>query len=227
MSGFKNLKHIIHFKVMKRGCLLLTFCLTILCIAIFNDICAATGIYSYQDDKGTWHFTNVPTDPRYSSRTTEYADYPVKKTKRTNHPYNSSFSRQISHKKLVPIINNNAEKYNLDPELIKAVIKVESNGRIDVRSSKGAMGLMQLMPDTARALGIRNPFDPAENITGGSRYLRTMLETFNGDMLMALAAYNAGPAAVQKYKGIPPYPETIQYVEKVLMEWYRNLKKKR
>ena len=214
-------------EVMNKGLILLTFSLIISCLVISTDNGSASGIYSYQDEKGTWHFTNVPSDPRYGTETVAYKEKRGQTVKKRTKSYKFFSSTNLSNKKLVPIINNNAQKYNLDPELIKAVIKVESNGRINAKSSKGAMGLMQLMPSTAKELGVSNPFDPDENITGGSCYLRTMLETFNGDMLKALAAYNAGPTAVQKYQGIPPYPETIQYVEKVLMEWYGNLKNKR
>ncbi len=200
-------------------------CLITLIVIAFAADCLASGIYSYQDEKGTWHFTNVPSDPRYSARETGHMSRKTRKRKKRHLKYRRpAFSKQISHKKLLPIINSTANRYNLDPELIKAVIKVESNCMVNARSSRGAMGLMQLMPSTARKLGIKDPFDPVENIKGGSLYLRTMLETFNGDLLRALAAYNAGPAAVQRYNGIPPYPETIQYVEKVLNEWYRNLK---
>ena len=114
-----------------------------------------------------------------------------------------------------------SKKHNLDPELVKAVIKQESNfNRRDV-SCKGAQGLMQLMPETSRGLGVADAFDPYENIHGGTRYLRLMLENFNGDLSKALAAYNAGPEAVRKYGRIPPYRETQDYVRKVLR--YYNL----
>ena len=113
-------------------------------------------------------------------------------------------------------IRSASTKHQLDPELIKAVIKQESNFNREDVSSKGAGGLMQLMPETAKGLGVEDVFDPWENIHGGTRYLRMMLEDFHGDLAKALAAYNAGPAAVKKYGKIPPYAETQGYVRSVL-----------
>jgi soluble lytic murein transglycosylase-like protein len=113
-------------------------------------------------------------------------------------------------------IKNASEKHQMDPDLIKAVIKQESNFNPADVSNKGAIGLMQLMPETARGLGVQNAFDPYENIHAGTRFLRIMLENFNGDLEKALAAYNAGPGAVRKYGAIPPYKETQNYVRKVL-----------
>ena len=122
--------------------------------------------------------------------------------------------------KLLPhlesVIRPAADKYRLDPNLVAAVIWTESSGDPNAVSKKGAQGLMQLMPETARELGVQRVLDPAENIDGGSRYLRRMLDAHDGDLSLALAAYNAGPTAVARYGGIPPYPETQNYVDKVL-----------
>jgi len=114
------------------------------------------------------------------------------------------------------LIQEAAKKFNLDPKLIEAVIKTESNYKSQAVSSKGAVGLMQLMKATAADVGVSNRYDPRQNVFGGARYLRRMLDRFNGDPELALGAYNAGPAAVEKYNGLPPYKETKNYVDKVL-----------
>ena len=116
-------------------------------------------------------------------------------------------------RKLIDII---AQKFDIEPKLVKAIIKVESNFNAHALSNKGAAGLMQLMPETAQAMGIKNRFDPAQNIYGGVKYLKTLLQKFNGNLELALSAYNAGPSTVEQYGGIPPFPETQNYVKKVL-----------
>jgi soluble lytic murein transglycosylase-like protein len=125
-------------------------------------------------------------------------------------------SKARERQKIEKSIQKAARKYNLSPELIRGVIQAESNFRVDAVSRAGAQGLMQLMPGTAKELGVTKPFDIEQNIDGGAHYLRKMLDRFGGDVKLALAAYNAGPGTVRKYAGKVPYPETIQYVDRVL-----------
>jgi soluble lytic murein transglycosylase-like protein len=124
--------------------------------------------------------------------------------------------RLIEHQIIDQQVQKAAAKYDLSPDLIRAVIRAESNFKVTAVSSAGAQGLMQLMPATARELGVQNPFDIEQNIDGGAKYLRKMLDRFGGNVRKALAAYNAGPGTVIKYNGRVPYPETRQYVKRVL-----------
>ena len=120
-------------------------------------------------------------------------------------------------------IDRAAALHNIPADLIRAVIWAESAGDAGAISSKGAIGLMQLMPRTAGEMYVEDPVDPAQNVMGGTRYLRWLANQFNGDMVLTLAAYNAGPDAVRKYGGVPPFEETRQYVRRVLA-YYRQLK---
>jgi soluble lytic murein transglycosylase-like protein len=121
-------------------------------------------------------------------------------------------------------IDRAASKFNIPAELIRAVIAAESAGDTSAVSHRGAIGLMQLMPATAGQMYVEDPVDPAQNILGGTRYLRHLANEFAGDMMLVIAAYNAGPDAVRKYRGVPPYEETRQYVKKVL-GYYAELKR--
>lgn len=119
------------------------------------------------------------------------------------------------------LVEQNAATWQVDPALIKAVIANESGFDAHATSPVGAQGLMQLMPETAAAMGVRDPYDAAQNVAGGTRYLRAMLDRFNGDQKLAIAAYNAGPGAVEEHGGIPPYAETRSYVDNVLGSYAR------
>jgi hypothetical protein len=122
---------------------------------------------------------------------------------------------------LEPLIRRHCDSHHLDPRLVRAVIQVESGFNLRARSNKGAMGLMQLMPATAVELAVRDPYDVDENLRGGTAYLRQLIDTFAGSLEMALAAYNAGAGAVERHRGVPPYPETVDYVRRV-MALYRG-----
>ncbi|MEK3887395.1 lytic transglycosylase domain-containing protein [Bacillus sp. FSL K6-3431] len=137
-------------------------------------------------------------------------------------PMNQEISSPIktSESSIENIINKAADKYNLPAKLIKSIIKHESNFNPSVVSHAGASGLMQLMPGTARGLGVIDIFDPEQNVMGGSKYIRNMLDKYNGNIELALAAYNAGPGNVSKYDGIPPFKETQAYVKKVTNSFY-------
>jgi soluble lytic murein transglycosylase-like protein len=121
----------------------------------------------------------------------------------------------IADPKIEKVIQDMATRHGVDVNLIKAIIKAESNNNPKAVSSKGAQGLMQLMPPTARNLGVANSLDPAQNVDGGVRYLKQLMALYSGNLELSLAAYNAGPGAVERHGGIPPYRETQQYVKKI------------
>jgi soluble lytic murein transglycosylase len=164
-------------------------------------------IYRYRDKNGVWHFTNIRNDLRYKLY---LRTYPKKRP-------------GVYIKKYDGIIRQASRRFGVEPSLIKAVIKAESDFNHEAVSRKGAQGLMQLMPGTATAMKVQNPFNPEENIYGGTRYLGLMLERFKNNKRLALAAYNAGPEEVEKNKGVPPFPETRSFISKVL-DYYRQYK---
>lgn len=132
-----------------------------------------------------------------------------------------SLSRKINYTKdeILDLIDRTAQKYGIDEKLVRALVKQESGFNPNAKSHAGALGLMQLMPSTAQGLGVKNPLDPVQNVEGGVKYLKSMLDRFNGNTILALAAYNAGPNAVKKYNGVPPYKETQNYVRSILKQY--------
>jgi soluble lytic murein transglycosylase len=172
----------------------------------FSPLPVQADIYMYVDEHGVMHFTNAPTSNRYQL-----------------YMKDNSAGLFFSENKYDHYIRLASDTYGVPFSLVKSVIQVESNFNRLAVSRKGAQGLMQIMPETAKVLKVYDPFDPWENIMGGTRYLKNLLERFNGDLKMALAGYNAGPEVVERHKGIPPYRETEQYVEKVL-KYYKTHK---
>jgi soluble lytic murein transglycosylase-like protein len=166
-------------------------------------------IYRYEDEEGIVHFTDAPTDRRFKIFMRD-----IKKDKQLRTLLR--MSRSVNPAEYDHIIKSSSDKYGVSTSLIKAVIQAESGYNPNAVSHKGASGLMQLMPGTAKSLKVSNSFDPKDNVEGGVKYLRFLLDTFKGDVSLALAAYNAGLGKVAKFGGIPPYAETRNYVNRVL-----------
>ncbi len=134
-------------------------------------------------------------------------------------PSNINITKRASKSEIIGIINEVSNKYDVDPKLIEALVKQESGFNPNAKSKAGALGLMQLMPSTAKGLGVTDPMDVRQNIEGGVKYVKSMLDRFNGNVILALAAYNAGPNAVKRYDGVPPYKETQNYVRSILANY--------
>jgi soluble lytic murein transglycosylase len=165
-------------------------------------------IYMYIDQNGVVHFTNVLTSSE--------SDYRIYVKEQRDDSFGIYTANQYDH-----FIREASELYSVSYPLLKAIIKAESDFNPRAVSKKGALGLMQLMPENVKAMRISDPFDPWENIMGGARYFRKMLDRFEGKLSLSLAAYNAGPTTVERYNHkIPPYKETENYVEKVLKYYY-------
>jgi hypothetical protein len=166
------------------------------------------GIYRYIDENGDYHFTNCPKDPRYELYIREKGDW---------------VSVSVDPGQYDPMIEEFSRKYSVDSALVKAVIKAESGFNSYAVSRKGAKGLMQLMPQTAEQWRVFDVFDPRQNIEGGVRHLKHLLDAFGNNLTLSLAAYNAGKDAVIQNGSIPPYDETQNYVRKVL-RYYESYK---
>ncbi len=165
-------------------------------------------IYRYVDKNGVWHFTNIKTDRRYTIF--------IRGTRQNPEVYIKEYGG---------IIKQASKRFGIDAHFIRAIIKAESGFDHKATSSKGAQGLMQLMPGTADDMAVEDPFDPEENIFGGARYFSLLLKRFKNDKILALAAYNAGPEAVDSYNGVPPFPETKAFVKRV-MDYYETYNSK-
>ena len=174
---------------------------------------ARAELFSFVDDEGVIHFTNMPNDPRYrplpqnnSNNTFQWKD-DLGAWRRIHRVDVTTFD---------DLILEASRYYSLPPALVKAIMAVESSFEPKALSPAGALGLMQLIPSTAKEMRVADPYDPRANIYGGVRYLRILANRFSGDLRLTIAAYNAGPLAVEKNGGVPPFVETRRYVERVL-----------
>jgi soluble lytic murein transglycosylase-like protein len=187
---------------------MVSLCAALLC-ALTAPCPAKADIYRYVDEDDIVHFTDAPTDKRFK---VFMRDLKKDRELRTKLKYASS----VNPAEFEQLIRTCSDKYGVNPCLVKAVIHAESGYNPNAVSSKGASGLMQLMPGTAKSLKVADRFNPKDNVEGGVKYLRFLLDTFRGDVSLAVAAYNAGLSKVAKYGGIPPYNETRTYVNRVL-----------
>jgi len=194
--------------------LFLLFCV------FFLSTPSIAGIYRYEDERGVIHFTNCPGDSKFKLYIREGKD--DVEGERVSLPTPPSISKKEATN-YDELIREFAKKYNIDFALIKAMIRAESDFNPAAISKKGAKGLMQLMPETALRMNVSNVFNPRENIEGGVRYLKYLLSLFNNDLRLSLAAYNAGENIVSELRSIPPYRETVDYVQKVL-NYYQSYK---
>lgn len=175
----------------------------VLALSFFGE--AKAGMYQCRGIDGAVLFTNSPAQPGCRLLGGAFAERAPNGSQSSGDPA-----------RFDDFIFSSSNRYGVDPDLVRAVVKVESDFNEAARSHKGAQGLMQLMPDTARLHNVGNAYNPEENIEGGVRHLRLLLDLYRGDVPLTLAAYNAGAKAVEKYRGIPPYSETKEYVRRVL-----------
>jgi soluble lytic murein transglycosylase-like protein len=180
---------------------------------------AQADIYQFVDDSGVVHFTNVPSGQVKKTTKVHVEARSAMPSSAAARPAPTSTSRQRSEDipgSYVNIINSACERHGVDPSLVHAIVKVESDFNPFAISRKGAMGLMQLMPQTASTMNVRDTFSPHENIEGGVKYLRYLLDRYEGNLSLSLAAYNSGETSVKKWGTVPPYKETQDYVKKIM-----------
>lgn len=192
--------------------------IVLLAVAAWLVLCVPSQaqIASYVDEHGKLVFVNGDSPKRKSGGT--ISSTPASDAAAQDSPPQTATA---SGDHLDQIVQEAAERHNLDPALVKAVISTESGWNPSAISRKGAVGLMQLIPETAERFGVGNAFDPAQNVEGGTTYLKELLDRYNGDLTKSLAAYNAGEHAVDQSGGIPAYPETQRYVQKVTDAYFR------
>lgn len=188
---------------------------------------ALADIYTFKDDNGVIHFTNIPSNDKRYKLLYKEATNPPPSLAQSRAPARSWLPDEALVQRYSPIVDVASRAYGVDKALVHAVISAESGYNPSAISRAGAVGIMQLMPDTAKRYGVKNMMDPVDNIHGGVRYLKDLLVMFHGNIELAVAAYNAGENAVIKYGNrIPPYAETVQYVPKVL-SFYRRFQTKK
>lgn len=193
-------------------------------------VSAGAELYTFVDEQGVTHYTNVPADGRARLNAGTPVQSIQQRHKKASQSRFNNYSviagdqRKASNNSLHRHINRAAAIYKVDASLIRAIIKAESNFNPKAISSQGAQGLMQLMPGTARDLDVADPFDARQNIDGGTKYFRRMLDNYHGNVELSLAAYNAGPGRVKPFGKIPRIPETRAYVTKVMRYYdaYKN-----
>ena len=185
------------------------FYVSLLSLIVVATPSGAGSTYQFEDEQGVVHYTNVPGDPRYSFVRRDPEPAGAKPVAEGGGGVSRGL-RAFAH-----LIRAAAERYGVDTRLIEAIVQTESAGNPTAVSPKGARGLMQLMPERAAELGVRDSFDPQQNVDGGVRHMRDLLQRFGGDVTLALAAYNAGEAVVRGYGGVPPFTETREYVRRV------------
>ncbi|WP_240744301.1 lytic transglycosylase domain-containing protein [Desulfopila sp. IMCC35006] len=195
------------------------YAMLLLVLLVFDSNTVQAEMYLCTDASGTTNFTNVPNSPDCKAvelkKDVNWANLPSRST-RSYPSYSSGGSDSARYDREIIRIGR---LYNVDPPLIKAIIHTESAFDSEAVSHCGAQGLMQLMPGTASDLQVDNPFNALENIEGGTRYFRSLLDSFNEDLILSLAAYNAGPGLVSRTGGVPLIPETVQYINRVLKRY--------